>query len=187
MALAQSLEVLIDILEDRGHSIRSRLQPGLPRVDIQAALSPLGLKPPEELIELYEWHNGVDDEITVAIQLFGEHQFISLDYAIEEYREMIKHYSSKSIAVTQCFPFSRFQGDVCAIYCDDAVVEGLLHPVINIYHGIYIQYENIEGMAQTAIEWFASGIYDVEPVDDVRHAAIRQTMNPRIPYRSTSL
>ena len=59
--------------------------------------------------------------------------------------------------------------------------------MIEIYHGLGVLFENIDRMAQTVAEWFASGIYDNEPVDDALRAAIRQKLNPRIVYRSVTL
>lgn len=189
MTVIQSLEKLVDTLENKGISIRSCLRPGLSKLDVQMALSLKGLTPPEELYALYEWHDGIDDGLNMPVQLFGEHQFLPLNDAVQEYSEMIKYYSSvsSSINIAQCFPFATFQGDNCTIYCENTTVDGLLHPVINIYHGIAILYENIDRMAQTVAEWFASGIYDSEPVNEIQQAAIRRRLNPGIPYRSVTL
>jgi hypothetical protein len=189
MTVIQSLEKLVDTIENKGISIRSYLRPGLSRLDVQTALSSLNLTPPEELYTLYEWHDGVDNGFNAPIQLFGEHQFLPLNDAVQEYREIITYYSSlpSSINIAQCFPFASFQGDNCTIYCENAPVDDLMHPVINIYHGIAILYEDIDRMAQTVAEWFASGIYDSEPVNEIQQAAIRRRLNPRIPYRSVTL
>lgn len=168
--------------------MRPHLRPGLSRADVQAALSSLGLIPPEELYELYEWHDGVDVLNTPEL-LFGEYQFLPLNDAVQEYQEIIKHYSQivSSINLAQCFPFASFQGANCTIYCEPTLVDGLQHPVIEIYHGIGVLFENIERMTQTVAEWFASGIYDSEPVNDALRATIRQRLNPRVPYRSVTL
>jgi hypothetical protein len=187
MALLQALDQLVDTLENKGISIRTYLQPGLPRSYIHSTLAAIGIRPPEELLELYEWHNGVIDEINTPVQLFGEHQFIPLEDGVEEYKEMIKYYESQSVNINQCFPFSSFQGDVCAVYCEDVAISTLVHPVINIYHGIALLYENIERMAETATAWFASGLYDVAPVDEVKQVAIRRKLNSRVPYNPISL
>jgi hypothetical protein len=187
MALRQALDELVDTLEKKGASIRMYLKPGLSQPYIHSTLATIGIRPPKELLELYEWRNGVIDEISTPVHLFGEHQFISLEYAAEEYKEMIKNYHSHSLDMNQCFPFSSFQGDLCAIYCEDATISALVHPVINIYHGIALLYESIERMAETATAWFASGIYDVEPVDEVKQVAIRQKINSRVPYNPISL
>lgn len=188
MSISQSLEKLVDVLENKGISLRPYLQSGLSRADVQAALNPLSLTPPEDLYELYEWSNGVDILNTPEL-LFGEYQFLPLSDAVQEYEELIKHYSqvTSSISLAQCFPFASFQGSNCTIYCEPKPIEGLQHPVIEIYHGVGILFESIDRMAQTVAEWFSLGIYDTQPVDDVLRAAIRQRLNPRIPYRSVTL
>ena len=188
MSLAQSLENLVSILENKGISIRPHLRPSLSRENVQALLNSFGVVPPEELYALYEWHDGIDVLNTPEL-LFGEYQFLSLNDAIQEYQEILKHYSQTSplINLAQCFPFASFQGANCTIYCDSSLVDGLQHPVIEIFHGIAPLFENIDRMALTVAEWFASGIYDSEPVNDTLRTAIRQRLNPHIPYRSVSL
>ncbi len=183
MSLTQSLERLVDIFEHRGIPMRQHLRPGLKRADLQAALSPLGLVPPEELYELYEWHDGVDDPYKPE-KLFGEHQFIPLSDAIQWYKDLLKYYDQQyfSISLAQCFPFAFYEGDYCTIYCEPTLTEGLLHPVIGIYHSIGVLFETIDQMVQTAAEWYVSGIYDTSPVNDALKASIRKRLNPRISY-----
>jgi len=190
MLLVEALERLVDIFENRGVPMRQHLRPGLSRADVQTALSPLGLTPPEELYQLYEWHDGID-VVNAPDMLFAEQQFIPLSEAIQEYADLLKYYGEvpTSIDLSQCFPIASFEGDYSTIYCDTTLVEGLQCPIIGIYHGIAVIYENIERMAQTVAEWLISGIYDNDdaPVDDDRRYAIRERLNSRIPERNTSL
>ncbi|RRR68592.1 MAG: hypothetical protein EI684_17425 [Candidatus Viridilinea halotolerans] len=46
---------------------------------------------------------------------------------------------------------------------------------------------SVELMVLTAIEWFSSGVYDKDPIDDDLRLAIRRRMNSRIPVRTTTL
>ncbi len=189
MSLTQSLERLVDIFEHRGIPMRQHLRPGLTRVAVQAALSPLGLAPPEELYELYEWHDGID-VLNTPRRLFADHQFLPLDVAVQEYHDLLKYNSEivTSIDLAQCFPFAFFEGDYCTIYCDPTLVEGLQYPVINIFGGIAVAYEDIDRMAQTVAQWYVSGIYDSYPIiDENLCSIIWKRLNPHIPYRATSL
>lgn len=188
MTLKNSGESLINTLEGKAVSIRPHLLPGIPRTSVQAALNSLGLVPPNELYELYEWHNGVDI-VNAPCLLFGEHQFLTLADAIREHQELTHYYGqiTSSLNIDQCFPIAGFEGSMLAVYCEPVPVQGLQNPVIEIYHGISAAFESIDTMMKTVEEWFSSGIYDTEPVDDDRRFAIRQRFNPRLPYRSYSL
>jgi len=106
--------------------MRPHLRPGLSRAALQAALTPLGLTPPEELYQLYEWHDGVDVANAPEF-LFMDQQFLPLNEAIQEYADLLKYYGEvpTSIDLSHCFPFAFLEGDYSTLYCDNALVEGL--------------------------------------------------------------
>lgn len=117
MSLLESLEKLVDIWESKGVPMRQHLRPGLTRAEIQAALMPLGLVPPEELYELYQWHDGLDDWEKPGGMLFGEHKFISLEFGISHYYDTLKYYilddiedEYNSLYLKQSFPFAFLDG-----------------------------------------------------------------------------
>lgn len=188
MTIARDLDKLVTTLQAKGVLIRPYLQPGLSRSSIQSALSSIKINPTDDLYQLYEWHNGVD-LLNTPVLLFGEHQFLPLSDAIQEHYELITYYSQvpSLINVSQCFPVASFQGSTWNVYCDSNSIDGLLCPIVEIYHGISIVFENIKLMAQTVNEWFLAGVYDSDPANDNLRFAIRRRMNPRIPYRTTSL
>jgi len=191
MPLVEALEKLVAVFESKGIPMRPHLRPGLTRAEVQAALSPLGLTPPEELYQLYEWHDGIE-RIYRPEWLFDRYEFLPLSEAVQEYHELLKYYSEVllSINLSHCFPFAFFEGDYGTIYCDTALVKGLQHPVVNIDgSGIYEAYESIERLTQTVTECYLSGIYDDAdlPLDEALYHAIRERMNPRIDYHSPGL
>ncbi len=189
MSLIESLEKLVDTHENRGVAMRQHIRPGLSRAEVQTALSALGLTPPEELYQLYEWHDGIDT-LNAPKKLFMQHQFVPLNEAIQWYKDLLEYYDdgTDTIELRQCFPFAFFEGDYCTIYCDAALIEGLQYPIINIYAGIGVIYENIDLMAQTVTEWLVSGIFDsVTPVDADLLYAVRKRLNPGVQYGGTSL
>jgi len=188
MSLAQSLDRIVDIFEHRGVSMRQHLRPGLSRAEVQSVLSPLGLIAPEELYELYEWHDGVDDLYEPGL-LLGEHQFLPLKEAAKEYPEVVKYYNyddPSSLDLTKWFPFASFDGSYFGVYCDPTPFEGLQYPVIRVFEGVNTEFENIDRMVETVLEWIRLGVYGTDETlghDDLRFA-IRKRFNPRIDYGS---
>jgi len=188
MPLAHELDDLVTTLQHNGFTMYPHLYPGVSQAQLQTALAPMGLKPPPELYELYAWHDGVDDE-QAPIMLFGEHQFLPLTDVLQEYHELMQHYGHlpSAISLAQCLPFAGFQGSTLSLYCEPSPVLGLRYPVIEIYHDISIAFENLKRMVQTVNAWFASGVYDTEPVNEVLYAEIRQRINPRLPSKPRTL
>ncbi|MEM8529740.1 MAG: hypothetical protein AAGF95_02800 [Chloroflexota bacterium] len=153
---------------------------------LQAALALLGVIPPPGLNELYTWYDGVDGAQAPEF-LFGEQQFLSLDEALQEYQHIQNYYSSSLVNMAQCFPFAGFQGSIGVVYGDTTPIEGLHHPVLEIYHGISIAFENLDRMVETVNEWFRMGGYDTEPVDEILRLTIRQCLNPQLPAKASLL
>jgi|SRR4051812_26975483 hypothetical protein len=187
MALASTLDRLVGTLESRGHFVRSSLRPGLSVSTITAAFAPTGLTPPSELIELYQWHDGYDVE-QAEVPLFGEHSFFSLQDAVRTYHRIVENYADPSalVDVSLCFPVAGLDGSYDTLYCYEKPFEGLTYPIIGIFYGISIEFENLEAMVLTAIEWAVNGVFDNYPVNETQIRAIKQRLNPRIPYRNST-
>ncbi|MEI6046321.1 MAG: hypothetical protein WCS37_18380 [Chloroflexota bacterium] len=180
MSVSESLEKLGDILDIKSPTLRQHLQPGLTRAEVQAALSPHGITPPEELYELYGWYNGTNDRFGHG-SVFGDHQFLPFDEAVELYQRVKKGHCE--INLEKCFPFASYFGEICAIYCDPTPVLGFQYPIIKIFHTKVLYYENLDLMIQTVTEWFASGIYEtVESLNSPLKGEIMRRINSRLPY-----
>ena len=159
MALLHLLDRLVNVFAEQQLDMRPHLRPGLVRDEVHAVLQSIGLTPPEELYELYAWHDGVDSEDTsVPTFLFEEHQFMPLREAAQEYHEVLTYYENdlNPFSLLPCFPFASFQGSVLAIYCSETPLYGLQHPIVNVYYGVAIQYESLSRLIETATEIFAS-------------------------------
>lgn len=190
MSLIQSLELLVDILEMRGVSIRSRLRPGISATTLLARFETLGLVLPPDLSALYAWHDGVEDEhYQLSLGLFGEYQFLTLEQALQEYTSMATYYSSGSLFIdlSKCFPFASFQGDYCTMYCSQTPVSTLVYPIINIYDSITILFESLNQMTETALAWIQEGVYDANPVDEYLRSSIRKRINPYLAKHTIAL
>lgn len=190
MLRIQQLEHLVDVIEHRGSIVRPHLRPGLLRSEIEAALAPLGLTPPLEILMLYQWHDGIDMVQTRGtVQLFGDHTFLPLTDAVSTYHELIHYYATppSALALTRCFPFAGHDASCQALYCSDIPFNGLLYPIIGIFYDISIAYESLEAMVKTAMEWFINGVYDSSPVNEVQKRSIWQHLNPHVPSQNTTL
>lgn len=55
------LDELVELIEAKGIQISNDLKPGLTKEEINVRTEVLHFKIPDELYELYSWHNGQDD------------------------------------------------------------------------------------------------------------------------------
>jgi hypothetical protein len=60
--LTVHLEELLEAQEASGSPLRRYLRPGLDEAEVRDRLRAIGLEAPAELIELYGWHDGADQE-----------------------------------------------------------------------------------------------------------------------------
>jgi hypothetical protein len=91
VTVTEALEAMVAEHDRIGSPLRSRLGPGLPRARVEAALAPLGLTPPEELIELHAWHEIVDAPGDQSrVEWFWSGAPNRLDEAVREYRQSIE-------------------------------------------------------------------------------------------------
>jgi hypothetical protein len=91
VTVTEALEAMVAEHDRIGSPLRSRLGPGLPRARVEAALAPLGLTAPEELIELHAWHEIVDAPGDQSrVDWFWSGAPDRLDEAVREYRQSIE-------------------------------------------------------------------------------------------------
>jgi cell wall assembly regulator SMI1 len=91
VTLTESLNELVDEHDRIGSPLRSRLGPGLPRGKVEAALHDLGLAAPDEVLELYAWHEIRDAPSDRSrVEWFWPAAPLRLEEAIRTYREVIQ-------------------------------------------------------------------------------------------------
>jgi hypothetical protein len=91
MRLIDSLEALVEEHDRIGSPLRNRLAPGVPRDRIESAVMALGLSPPEELIELFAWHEVRDDPgDRWRVTWFWPASPLRLNEAVNEYRHAMR-------------------------------------------------------------------------------------------------
>ncbi len=87
------------------------LHPGADEAQIHAAAQGFGCHPPEELIELWRWHDGQSG----AAPFVWYHDFLPLTDALAEYRWLLMH---PLIPWDRDFvPVFSFEGEWYAVYC----------------------------------------------------------------------
>jgi hypothetical protein len=91
MSLIDSLEALVEEHDRIGSPLRERLAPGVSRDRVQSEVMALGLSPPEELVELFAWHEVRDDTGDKGrITWFWPASPFTLNEAVDAYRHAMK-------------------------------------------------------------------------------------------------
>ena len=80
MPVTELLDELRLAFIERGVDVDSHLKPGLSREEILARTAPLGLEPPDDLVELYAWRNGQDEEADMSPHALGfrDNKFVDI-------------------------------------------------------------------------------------------------------------
>jgi hypothetical protein len=94
MTIKEAAERLVSAHAKAGSPLRDYLKPGLMRSEVEERFGAIGLVEPSELVDLYAWHNGIDEERWSAD---GHRSFLcplpferwcSLDKAITDYKRL---------------------------------------------------------------------------------------------------
>jgi hypothetical protein len=132
---------------------------------------------------LYTWRNGEDEQCTTS--LFDEHHFLPLEVAIQEYNSLVSLYSEPDedieIDFNDVFPFAMFMGSYYAIYCGRNQLRGLQYPILRIFQGVELWFNNMETMIQTIDNWHAHGAYYQKTLDAGLKKHIWSNLNPNLP------
>lgn len=160
-------ERLADVYALQGVDVRANLGPGISRAEVLAALAPLRLVVPEDVIELYAWRNGHlrhDDDRTLN---FRDTPLLAMNRVVEEYVMIQKSYGMEltlqdvRVDLKATIPISTFHGAWDVVVCG-AHLHGrhLDHPVIHVHQGVSLYYHSIEAMLRTSIDWVASPYFE---------------------------
>lgn len=86
MSIRPALDALLEALQDAGSPLAASLAPGLSRTRIDAIASPLPGRLASEVIEYFEWRNGLAPDRGADLELFPQGIPINLDEAVALYR-----------------------------------------------------------------------------------------------------
>jgi hypothetical protein len=183
MIFTAKLEILIDEIEKKGGSIRPYLRPALTREDISRRTANFPFFLPDEIIELYQWHDGISTNCSTP--LFRDNQFLDLDSAIQEYHLMCEAYADLEdrVDLARCFPFAGFDGAVYVLpSSSQSLNPELIRPVISVFEGVDIYFLDFSIMLDTCIEWYVQNVHNpvTFSVDERKERAIWLQINPGI-------
>lgn len=160
-------DCLADAFEAKGVAVRKNLRPGLTREGILRIVQPLKLVLPEDVIALYQWRNGHDDESAENVLCFRDNTFLSLERAVEEFASVQSTYGADStlqndwVDLRACIPFSHFEGAWDVVACGAHLHRNAGdHPVIRVFQGVDLYYPSIGSMLKTCIEWVSHAQWD---------------------------
>lgn len=140
--LTESLDRILIALEEKDPEIASRLQPGLTRKEIDEITKGLPFKLPEELYELYQWRNGLSDDVGFGFAtwngILGD--FSSLEAAVNDFQNLKK--SGCSSNFLRIFLFRHQSGgDYYVVSIDDKT-----YPILHFNdEDEYFNIQNLKG------------------------------------------
>ncbi len=95
--LTDALDALVEQHRRLGSSIPDFLRPGLEPADARRSIEAIGLDPPDDIAELFGWHDGFDQAAWASTpggagfpRLWGDTYFARLDGAIVEYGKALQ-------------------------------------------------------------------------------------------------
>lgn len=162
MAVTELLEELRQAYLERGRDVDRQLRPGLGRDEILSRTRDLALTLPDDLVEMYEWRNGQDEEAEMSqdAMLFRDHRFVDVDGALREYRLVQEHHAPDedtipySFELAEAFPFATFMGSSYVIVCGPhELASPHPHPVVSVFQGVDLFFHSLETMLRTCLEW----------------------------------
>lgn len=164
--IRNKLDHLVQVIEEWGYPLSNYLNPPLTREEVDIQTQHLPYRLPEELYELYQWHDGVDDP-DFRLSLFRDRKFLSLQDAVDEYETVVRCRGDDEFLVT-CFPFGSFMGSWYVLSASTQPLKPALeHPVIDIYHSVNVAFLSFSVMLDTITAWYAEGAYRADPEEEI--------------------
>jgi hypothetical protein len=147
---------------ERGCDVDRHLKPGLSREEILERTQSLGLRVPDDLIEMYEWRNGQaeDAEMSPDALMFRDNKFVDLDDALREYPLIQEYYEPEPDSIPlgfelrEVFPFAAYMSASYVVVCGSHTLPSPYpNPVVSVFEGIDVFFLSLETMLRTCVEW----------------------------------
>lgn len=186
--ITDHLDELVELIEAKGIQISEDLKPGLTSDEINGKVSVLPFRIPDELYELYSWHNGQNAD--GILPLFRGSSLISLDEALNDYY-IVQTYKEdpEDDYLSHCFPFAHDDGGIYVLPASSQpMYPELSCPVIDIHEGIEVLYTSFIHMLVTIKTCFQEGAYIIDPCgkygpydqNDALEIQIMKRLNPSL-------
>ena len=179
-SISHSLDRIFKVWQQDREELIPLLQPGLSPEEIQAKVSQLSLQLPQEMYELYQWHNGIASNITFefATDFLPGFNFLSLDQALKHFNE-IENYRQQVMSL-QGEPGHRPWFPVFSIDVQHLIVFGDVTPQetspvfylsTTIGQPIQIAYPSLANLLSIVAECYETGAYyfQTDIVDNYGH------------------
>lgn len=171
------------VYTNKGDRLNNVLNKSLNILEIEDKLKNFKWKIPQELKELYQWHNGTS--INNDVELFYYHYFLSLDESLKVYHQWNEYNKTSNFNVypDNLFPIFGFEGEYYAIEC--FLNEEKTGKIWHIYHDNICVYDSLLLMLQSFFECyekeaykitFVNGYWETE-VDEKKVAEIKLKYN----------
>lgn len=136
--------------------VSQALKPKLTKEQIQNQCSWFPGDIPEEVISLYSWRGGTEEDSEPPFWI-RDTTFCTPARAKLEYEMMMKTYGSfeeDHKMLKYCFPISSIKGAIYALPTKGHNFQSVLKkPIISVFEGIDIYYFSIQSMIETCTEW----------------------------------
>ncbi|MCU0526858.1 MAG: hypothetical protein MUF72_18775 [Elainella sp. Prado103] len=160
--LIARIQKLIDFRREIGQPIDHHFLPGLSREYLQEKVSQYSFYFPAELIDLYAWHNGTNEQ---DFLIFRDMAWLSFENSVSEYELNLEYFwsvfnsSDINLEPARMFPFAGFEGFCLYLsYPGQAMCPNLGLPIIATGKGVLDPYfTSLDSMLDTVEEWFTVG------------------------------
>jgi SMI1 / KNR4 family (SUKH-1) len=152
--LTESLESIRSWLEQNQPYEFSRLRAGLSRDQIDELVKDLPFKVPEEVYELYQWHDGLPDRF-----ICGQYDFMCLTEAISAYYEGVDenlyYFREETHSFEQSIPVFKLwsQGNVVYTVIASGENQGKVMLYDTECRNYPLQYANLTKLVKHGAEW----------------------------------
>lgn len=160
------LNNLLAAYEAKGMKVTNSLLPALSEKQIREECSWFPEELPEEIISLYSWRGGQEEDAGVSESpfLFRDNGFCSLERAQQEYKSMMASYGTNPDdhkMLKYSFPIASFNGGWYVMPMKShSFNPSLKRPVISVMEGIDVYFYTIESMVATCVDWVNHPKYD---------------------------
>lgn len=169
--LHKNLDRLLSAYESKAMKVSESLLPPMLETEIRSKCSWFPGELTEEIIALYEWRGGQEEDAwgTEFPFWFRDNSFCSLERAEFEYKSMMSTYGvdpEDHEMLKHSFPIAAFNGGWYVLPTKSHIFNSVLkRPIISVIQGIDIYYYSLEKMVETCVDWVESENYSEDGVN----------------------
>jgi len=194
--LLNKLEEVFIVLNNYNLPVVKLLQEPLSKTEIEKSVNKIQVKLHEDILNLYQWKNGVDDSWEFFLSsswIFPGAGFYSLKRTIEVYHEFAG--SDEFWTNSKFMVFESGAGDMLIMECDvNSNYYGMIYQYnlgATNYEVMITKYDSLTSLLDTIIKCYNEKIYSIDPLKGVnrinydfylREVEISKEYNPKSEY-----